>query len=108
MKERGGKWLFVLSSHFQNISNPNTLVTKSNTAHRDFTRDVLAEKPCTAYQIIFYQSRYVAHQQSKNSYLIKKQERVIELQEELLAAKDVHLQHIQEKSLILSEILLNY
>ena len=48
---------------------------------------------------------------SKTSYLksdmITEQERVIELQEELLAAKGVHLQDIQEnKALILSEILL--
>ena len=63
---------------------------------------MLAEKLCTAFQIIFYQSRYIAHHQNKNSCLqsdmIKKQEREIELQEELLAVKDLHLQDIPEKN----------
>ncbi len=61
----------------------------------------MAQKLCSALQIIHFQSEYLAHLESDTQQLksdmIERQERVIQLQEELLSTKKVQLQDFQEK-----------
>ena len=72
------------------VSHPNALSASSFTSRRDFTREILAQRLTRATQILYSQMDYVSHLENEvqqlKSDMIKKQETVIELQEELISA----------------------
>ena len=70
------------------------------TSRRDFTCEILAQRLTRATQILYSQMDYVSHLENEvqqlKSDMIKKQETVIELQEELISAKNTQLGDLTE------------
>ena len=101
MKRNCAHWINETAKLYPpGVSHPNALSASSFTSRRDFTREILAQRLTRATQILYSQMDYVSHLENEvqqlKSDMIKKQETVIELQEELISAKNTQLGELTE------------
>ena len=101
LKEDCAQWLrSVMSLMPQGVEHPNAVTTSSFTNRRENTRDIMAQRLNAVVKIVQRQIQYVDRLENVNQQLksdmIGKQERVIELQEALIAAKEVQMVELRD------------